>query len=560
VGAPPPTSIRQFDIGSVHRLAVLVTDPDSGWLGLARGLKAHGIPFTMTTSVAKALQHKVVFVYPTISGRALPAPAFAALAEHVHAGGSLLAFDVEGGGLAPLFGVAAAPTAVREDVVDWPSTGSDRGGQTRISRSGTEASVGAVQYQPTTGETLAHYASGGAALVCHRAGGRACAFGVDLGALSARAYNGRVEGIAQSYVNSYEPSLDTLYDWLAAFYTAGEPMPWLIGTAPAGRSVSIILSHDVDSVPAIAAARDSADAISAAGAKGTFFVQTKYVRDFNDSPFFDKAAAQTFSAIARQGMELGSHSVAHAQSFKAFPFGTGEERYPNYRPFVESRTSARGGSILGELRISKFLLETLTPATVRSFRAGYLSNPFRLPDGLAAAGYRFDSSITANSTLSHYPFQLTYGRADNALAPAYEFPVTIEDEAAPGLIQRRDLEFAVIDKIAERHGLVVVLVHPDAAGVKLSFERDLLRRWQGRAWFASLGDYGAWWRARSEFEPDIVEANGGWRLVAPRSDARDITLILPKVKSIAAGPGAAFARGVLTLAHSPNTPLILNPQ
>ena len=110
VSAPPPmqkASISDFDHGSDHRLAILVTDPNSGWLGLARGLKSHGIPFRMTTDVASALRHKVVFAYPMISGRALKSSDFAKLAQHVHQGGYLLAFDVEGGGLESLFGIAA---------------------------------------------------------------------------------------------------------------------------------------------------------------------------------------------------------------------------------------------------------------------------------------------------------------------------------------------------------------------------------------------------------------------------------------------------------------------
>ena len=106
--------------------------------------------------------------------------------------------------------------------------------------------MGALAYSESTGEVLARYPDGQAGLICRRAVGRACVLGVDIGALTQRAYNGRGEGIARSYVNAYEPSLDTLYAWLADFYVEGEPMPLLIDTAPPGKDVSIILTHDVD--------------------------------------------------------------------------------------------------------------------------------------------------------------------------------------------------------------------------------------------------------------------------------------------------------------------------
>ena len=547
---PAQTTISAFDHGSDHRLAVLVTDPDAGWLGLARGLKAHGIPFTMTTDVDRALRHKVVLVYPMISGRVLAPPAFAALARHVHEGGSVLAFDVEGGGLESLFGIAGAPAPIRDDILIWPAGGPGGEGQSRISRGGSEATVGAIAYTPTTAMVVGRYSSGSAAIVCRRASGRACALGVDLGALTERALNGRGEAIARSYVNGYEPSLDMFYNWIGDFYTQGEPMPWLISPAPTDHNFTIVLSHDLDFGPAVRAARLSADALYAAQAHGTFFMQTKYMQDFNDKPFFDKSAVDDLARIKAEGLEIASHSVAHALTFKSFPLGSGRESYPGYRPFVQSRSSTRDGTILGELRVSKFLLENQVRAHVTSFRAGYLSNPFQLPDALASSGYSFDSSITANATLSHFPFQLTYGRADAALAPVYEFPVTIEDEAPPGLMLRSAAEFEVVEQIARRHGVVVILLHPDAAGTRLAFEKQVLSRWRGRAWFASLNDLGEWWRARDQFEPDIHEETSGWRLALPKSSAHHLGIILPKARSVGASRNGSFSDGVFTVHES----------
>ena len=72
------TSWKQFENGSDSRLAILLTDTGSSWIGLAHGLKAIGVPFIITDDYHRALTHKVVLVYPVISGAALSRAALGA--------------------------------------------------------------------------------------------------------------------------------------------------------------------------------------------------------------------------------------------------------------------------------------------------------------------------------------------------------------------------------------------------------------------------------------------------------------------------------------------------
>lgn len=53
---------NRFASGEPSRLAILLTDKDSAWLGLAHGLKSIGVPFTITDDVAEATRHNVVLV------------------------------------------------------------------------------------------------------------------------------------------------------------------------------------------------------------------------------------------------------------------------------------------------------------------------------------------------------------------------------------------------------------------------------------------------------------------------------------------------------------------
>jgi peptidoglycan/xylan/chitin deacetylase (PgdA/CDA1 family) len=547
--AASPAHIADFDHGGPHRLAVLVTDPNSDWLGLARAFRAEGVPFTITQNPQRALEHKVVLVYPIISGRALAPDALRALAEHVRAGGTVLGFDLAGGGLEQVFGVKGElPSRTRETLRWPPSAGPPEEQVTRFSRAGGEAALGSLAYQPTDGRALAQYEDGGAAIVCRNEGGVACLMGVDLGAMATRAIDGRDEAVARAYVNQYEPSLDVLVRWVKDLYVAGEPMPWLIDTAPTGHDVSIVLTHDIDFTRSVVNSRAYADLERSAGIKATYFMQTKYIRDYNDDVFLTKQTVPLVHELQAEGMEVASHTVSHSRAFKAFPLGDGREHYPDYQPFVETKTTARGGSIFGETRVSKFLLERLAGIRVTSFRPGHLSYPFQLPEALQSTGYEWSSSVTADSCLTHLPHQMTFSRAGDSLTPLYEFPVTIEDEEQPRLGDRFEAESAVISKIAAHHGLVVILIHPDILAHKFAFERQLIQRWKDRAWMPDLDEFGAWWRARDRADFDIVQDGGGLSLVVDAPETlRNVTVVLPKSSAAAQGPNYRLEQGQLRL-------------
>ncbi|WP_415844928.1 hypothetical protein ACMYUJ_19325 [Stutzerimonas zhaodongensis] len=53
---------KGYSGGERSRLAILLTDEDSAWLGLAHGLKSIGVPFTITDDVTEATRHHVVLV------------------------------------------------------------------------------------------------------------------------------------------------------------------------------------------------------------------------------------------------------------------------------------------------------------------------------------------------------------------------------------------------------------------------------------------------------------------------------------------------------------------
>lgn len=537
VTKPHPTLLQPYGTPSKSRLAVLVTDPASNWLGLVHGFKSIGLPFVITQDYKQALQHGMVLVYPEISASRLTAPALKALAEFPAKGGVLIGINVLSGGMREVFGFQEALPSRDHFEISFNSKdlllssfSHSRELTIRVGKplKGPE-NIGTYSYTQNRQPPLATYEDGTVAITQKSYGrGRAYAVGIDLGFLLLRGHNNRAEEFARSYVNQFEPSLDVLLGLIKAIYQAGEPSAVTIGTVPFGKSLTVLLTHDIDYTKSMENAIAYAEYEKSQGITGTYFIQTKYVRDYNDDVFFNEHGVGLLKQLAGLGVDLGSHTVAHSSELKNFPLGSGAEQYPSYAPFVKTRMTAYNGTILGELRVSKFLIESFSGKPVLSFRPGELSNPFALPQALAASGYQFSSSVTANSSLTHLPFQLNYGRETDTELNIFEFPVTIEDEELPQMGERLPQALELAQLIRRYGGCFVVLIHPNVLDHKLEFEKRFVDAVKDFAWFGSLTEFGEWWSARNALTVDVYSDGQKHTVVmaAPRKMA-GLTLEVP---------------------------------
>lgn len=550
---------ERYSTGDNSRLAVLLTDSTSAWTGVQQALEAIGIPYIFTQDVTQAVQHRVVLVYPMISGKYLNHEQQAALRQHISHGGCLLATQVLGEDMKDLFGFSEVQesrdhsevTFSKEDeLTRWLSHERER--TIRLGNPERPQTLIGTQHYLNPTHVLATYQDGKAAWISkeHPGGGQAMALGFDLGFYLLKCQNDRDDEASRSYVNAYEPSVDVWLRLLRHLYQRYEPLAVTVDTVPDGKRIAAVLSFDVDYVKSITNMTAYRNLLIRNEVPATFFVQAKYYRDYFDSGFFNDESVALLRGLKQGGMEIASHSVAHSDVFAQLPQGDGTEMFPDYQPRVRGMRDTRSATIMGELRVSKFLLEKLTGTEVCSFRPGFLACPSSLPQAMEAAGYRYASSVTAGNVMTYLPYRKNFNREYAAPTGVYEFPVAVEDEHQPPMDQRVDEALALAEQLATYGGTFVVLSHPNVLEHKYRFFEQLLPKLKPIAWFGTLEQLGNWWHARARLSIDVTRDPQGitLHLQAPEPLMGVTLQVPPHWKSTSLLPqGARLENGRLFL-------------
>ncbi len=504
----PADPTVQFPESFPLQVAVYWSAADEGLLGLTHSLGEMGVPFFVTRDLDQALRHHLVIIAPSIDGKTFQEPQIRRLTEAVTNGSSILAFNVFAGGLKPLFGFGSyAPSRRRYQVLF--AAGSDPSAQYLNRPEERTAPLGASAqgdifwtngYTPDASATLIAKFDDGTAAVFRKRTGRGSTYliGLSLQDVVLRSQINHDFEAGRRYVNAFEPGADIWMLFLRAWYESNEPNAVRLGTIPGGLQSLVLLSHDVDWENSFDPALTFADMEDRHHVKSSFLIQTKYVSDANSVSFFFGKDLQDLKQLYSRGFSIGSHSVIHSAAFNKFSLGDGKETLSTYRPKGTGFNSAEGATVMGEVRVSKELLDgQLEAQHTQFFRAGHLRVPPSLPEALQRCGYLFDSSFTAGDVLSNFPYPLPLALGFDEDSGLYEFPVTIEDEEKPSMEQRVDQILEVVRANAENGAVTVILIHPNEAIKKLAAEDNLLSHLPAGVGAADLIGFAHFWRARS---------------------------------------------------------------
>jgi len=507
--APAPAAL-------VDSVAVLPMDETAGGPEYM-ALRAMGVPTVLATSLEEALRYKVVIFAGTMSSALLGEERDAREgAEEVKAylarGGVALGEAVTAFVARDVFGIAGfveskdrAEITFEGDDPTLAEVNEEREQTVALTDQVRSTPIGTVGYTPAAGnEVLARFDDGSAAVMKkeYPGGGVAIATGFRfLDAITRFQEGARSSSRIKGLVNTFETDGDVWQLWLRGVYRTYVDGGVTVSTAPKGAPYAVVPTLSQNYSRGGKYTPTYVGGAKANGATTTVFTDTSYVDDFLDSAWFGTGPFESAAdALVRNDGEIASHSVSHTPAFKRIPRGTGAERYPGYAPFVASRATTVGSTMMGELRVSRQLLQGYQ-ANVRSFRAPYLAVPRALAPSQDAAGYLYDSSSTQGFVSGAFPFQLP--RLDGeGYTNVTTFPIAVEN----GLTGEPQMTVDEALDLIARNGA------NGAPSVLLYYPRDtdalpwLVDSWKGvirgvrasGAWVGKLEEFGRFWRDRQE--------------------------------------------------------------
>ncbi|MFB3920483.1 MAG: putative Ig domain-containing protein [Terriglobia bacterium] len=365
------------------------------------------------------------------------------------------------------------------------------------------------------GEELATWDAGGAAVVrSNLSGGRAYVFGWRLRHNLTDGENGVApdDDLGPPWTNTPRLGAD-----ICRLLVRGAYEGWA-GTnaqvrqfAPNGKKAALILTHDIDDPTSYELTPTIAALEADWGVKATYNFTTNPYDSGEKETFYDTYGMQQIQQALDLGMDVESHGIGHFPDFNLAPLtlGSKAETAANYFPqYSTDLGQTLGMSVLGEVGVSRWLLENDFGITVEGQRSGFLLVPPDLLQGLKETGYRRDSSTASGVTRGSFPFvAFTVDNLTGIVTtyPIVEYPIAISDDQLPfnsaNYDQYLDAWKSVIRANYANNAPTVLLIHPVAEGE--DFDGSLRRQAEGEIieWAATtytdlwIGD----WKTFAEF-------------------------------------------------------------
>lgn len=536
--------LAAFPSRASGQFSILLLADSQQALPAKRALEAAGISFAITRDLATALRHALVFIPADDRSMKLSLPQRDALKAFVEEGGTLILQapmaelwrELTGierlashRGRRRLSFLASDDPALRyldepqEREVPLASAGTSQGFWT----SGLAA-------RPGRAKPLAVFPETGESAILRRGIGRGAVYtlGVDLRDGFLRPQAERDFDAQRRASDGFEPGADAWALFLRAAYESRGPAWARLRSLPRDWRGLVLLSHELRPGGSLAGTRALARLETSRGRKATYFIQTKYAADALELPFYDSRLAGLMKSLAADGHELASLSVADSPSFANLSLGDGSETPRSYRPYVGRDGRTWGASLLGELGASKALIERDVPGQkVLGFRSPQGLYPELLDEALARGGFSYDSSLSANGCLTHFPFALMRRRGLLAESGTIELPVTFGAADSAGRWTRAQFR-ETLAKVSANEGWVILSQRPSGRPDEAGGWSSILAAIPDGVKTMTLGEAARYWSLRSRARFWLEEDPGArdWilRLELPEEEAAGLSFELSR--------------------------------
>ena len=515
--SPPPVVLSEGgtaldDRGPRARdeVAVFLTRESQQALAAARVLETAGIPFTVTSDTETALQRRIVFVPCDDRPLRLDAAARDRLRVFVAGGGTLI-LQTPVDLLQGLTGLTAEePSRTRKRVAfrtmaDDGFRYLDEPEEREILLVSPKAGEGpwthGLKSRRGVAEAVAVFPETRQAAVLRRriGSGRVYTLGLDLRDAVLRPQTVRYAGGRQGPADAFEPGADVWPLVFRAWYEKTFPF-WVRLRAFPGEGKSLLVpTHCIGWGGALDAARAFSVIERQRGVRATYFVQTAYRPSPLPVPEWDARMRKLLEQLVADGHELAAHTVSHGPDLARLPFGTGKETAARYRPSLGPEGLTHDGTLLGEIRVPKVLIEEAVPGVrVIGSRSAFRSLPDSLDSALSMAGMAYDSSLGARDVLGYSPFHLLHKRAMEGESAVVELPMGVEDENAPEAPLDPEAVLRLLRKTAANESPLVWLVHPTASAARRAALARVLDGLPPGTAVLTAGELAEFWKARAK--------------------------------------------------------------
>jgi hypothetical protein len=481
-----------------------------------RLMRLVGVPHDTTSNLATALQYPVIITGSRILQSAFSSAEISSIEDYVSNGGVFITSSMREPACYNLCGISdnTSDNYLYEIIFDTTSLDIfdyiDDSLEVKISigDSANTPTFFTRYYTLDNALSLADYENGECAVAYNSFGsGHVYTFGPDFRDILYRNQANYDLSAHRTYSNGFEPTSDVIMFVIRNIIRKHVPNTIYKYTQPGTAKSTLLMTHDIDSKTGMDTMHIFSDYQESIGMRAQYNVTTRYLNDTWMSNFYVGSWPEVNDLLVH-GHVLSSHSVGHFPDFNddnIFPLGALGNTPNNYEPLYTGGITT-GGTVLGELEVSRDLIEGDHSVDVRSYRSGHLCYPDSLILGLEMTGYEYNSTYSANDVLSSFPFYAIRIRSFNGEeSNILEIPMTISDVFASDPINETNYpqKVAIWNDVTNRYhqnrSPIVLLIHPNR-NWKLTAMQDYLSNLPSGLEYYNFEDYGDFWRKRDSLE------------------------------------------------------------
>jgi len=494
-----------------------------------------GIPNTDTTDFVTAAANPFLVVAGVLNtASSLSSTDISNLTSYVNGGGTLYLWEPNVSGLLAALGISSPPN----DYINLadeqrPLTFDTAQNDPLLKYIDAPEEINWAPFFPISDVTrgysnssclaLATWSTGDAAVLrCNIGSGRAYVFGWRLRPLIELPELQLGNDTGPQGVNAVVPDADICRLMMRASYEAYATSPQERQWAPGGHHAALIITHDVDATVSYQNVPAGVDFENSLGFKSTYLFTTSPYDNAWIGDMYNAAGHEDIQYALDHGFDIQSHSFGHFPDFQTAIYSLTDppsETAANYQPMFNFISSTpycctTGMSVIGELGVSKWLLENDFNVPITTFRAGYTEIPSTFLQGLSATGYRRDLSYLNDLARGAFPF-VTFN-LNTSTTPTtvttyrvMEYPMSISDDASPAagltgldtttVSQYVDAWMKVIKFNYDNNAPTVLLLHPIDTTARFQVIQQLLAEIQNQGldlWIGDLTTFAKFWEAQ----------------------------------------------------------------